>query len=378
MANRYRPTVVEIDLGALRQNFQFAKSSLPRGAEILAVVKANAYGHGDLEISKTLIEEGVHQIGVAILEEAVGLRAGGIQTPIIILTGIDQPEFKDVVQYQATPVLWNRDIIKTFHDYLKRNDLTSPVFIKVDTGMHRLGVTFDQFSNLCRLLKGLSRFHLKCLMTHLAISEEPENALTKQQLKLFEEAIGVAKEYGLEFERFGVGNSGAILNRLFTEMEASKLLVRPGIMLYGSTPSPRLPGMEQLKPVMHFKTAIHDIKKVKKGESIGYGATFKATEDMRMGVLPVGYADGYHRHFSNRAEVLVQGKRARVVGNVSMDLTTIDLSNIPEARVGDEVILLGSQGKETISAWDLANIMGTIPYEIFCGVSPRVPRIYRD
>ncbi|MFC2075125.1 alanine racemase [Bdellovibrionota bacterium] len=379
MSHRYRPTVVEIDLEALRHNFQQAKLLIHPKSEVLGVVKANAYGHGDSEVAATLADEGIDYLGVAIIEEAEQLREEGIKTPIVVLTGIEPSQFRDVIKNNVIPVMWQPDNIEVFHQYLERNDLTSPIYIKVDTGMHRLGITFDQFPKLCRSLKEKSRFELKCLMTHLAISEKPDSSLTQSQLSLFAEAIEIAREHNLNFQSFAFGNSGAVIHKIPSSFaKPEKMLVRPGIMLYGSYPSPEMRSQVSLKPVMHYKTGIIGIKRVKKGESVGYGGTYRAPTDISMGILPVGYADGYNRLLSNKAEVLVGGRRVPVIGNVSMDLTTVDLSGVPDAKIGDEVVLFGTQGDEWVSAWELAQLCGTISYEVFCSVSPRVPRIYRD
>ena len=360
MEHRYRPTYVEIDLSALRGNFQAIKKSIPKSSQILGVVKANAYGHGVVEVSKTLVKEGIDQLGVAILEEAIQLRRAGIKIPVVVLAGTDQSQFSEVVKHNLTPVLWQQEVIREFHDFLKKNDLRSPVFIKVDTGMHRLGVNYDEFPQTCRLLSTLDRFNIECLMSHFAISEDPDSDLTKKQIDLFQKAISQAKEFGLQIKRIGISNSGGIINHLFEKPSENTLLVRPGIALYGSVPDPKLETKIRLKPVMHFKTAVIDIKDVKGGESIGYGGTYTAQQRLTIGVLPVGYADGYNRNLSNKAEVLIKGKRVPVVGNISMDLTIIDISSVPDSKVGDEVVLLGTQGKEEISAWEIAKHLNTI------------------
>lgn len=377
MEQKFRPTFVEIDIQALKENFQAVKKYLPNNSEILGVVKANAYGHGAINVANALVSEGINSIGVAILEEALELRNAGIKAPIVILTGIEPSQYSEVVKNRLTPVLWQKEIIQGFHDFLKKNDLSSPIFLKVDTGMHRLGISYDDFPMICKLISALERYKIECLMSHFAISEDPDDALTKNQVELFNKAIAEAREFGLNFEKVGINNSGGIINRLFDKHSKYKILVRPGILLYGSPPVPELEAKINLKPVMHFKTAIVDIKKVKSGESVGYCASYKARDDMKVAILPVGYADGYHRGFSNKASVLINGKRAAVIGNISMDLTIVDISSIPTARIGDEVVLIGKQNKEFISAWELAKHINSISYEIFTSVSARVPRIIK-
>lgn len=375
---KYRHTFVEIDLKALRENFRTIKKLIPKTTEVLGVVKANAYGHGAVEISEVLAKEGVDQLGVAILEEAIELRNSGIKIPIVILTGVDQAQFSEVVRHKLTPVMWQPNVIQSYHDFLTKNNLRAPIFLKVDTGMHRLGINFNEFQMICKLLSGLDRFDIECLMSHFASSENPDENLTKTQIDLFQKAISQSKEFGLKIQKLSFSNSGGVINHLFEKYEENKILVRPGIILYGSPPDPKLESKITLNPVMHFKTAILDIKSIKVGESIGYCGTYRARQDVTIGVLPVGYADGYNRNLSNKAEVLVKGRRAPVVGNISMDLTTIDLSSISGVKIGDEVVLMGIQEKEEIRACEIAKLLNTISYEVLTSISARVPRIYKE
>jgi alanine racemase len=366
----FRPTICEIDLSALRHNFRELKKKA-EGRQILSLVKANAYGHGSVAVSRVLVSEGVSCLGVASVEEGMELRRAGVGVPILCLGGSLGAGASDLLEYGLTPVVFNEEGIRFLQQSHPGNDRPLEVHLKVDTGMGRLGILPEDLEGVLSLLHGSPALKLQGVMTHLARADESEEGPTEEQRKVF---LGMEKKVrgaGFQVPIFHLANSAALIDGKLDETS----LVRPGIALYGAYPHPRFQDKIDLRPVMTWKSEIISLKDVPVGTPVSYGGTFVTRRRSRIAVMPVGYADGYSRLFSNRGEVLVRGVRVPVAGRVCMDLTMLDVTDLPEVGLGDEVVLIGSQGQSSIRAEELADKIGTISYEIFCAVSSRVPRI---
>ena len=367
-----RPTIAEIDLSALAFNYRQLRKRISKGVKILAVVKADAYGHGALPISLKLEKLGVEYLGVAISDEGVQLRKGGVKAPILILGGIYEGEADQALQYNLTPVVFDQESLKLLSKAAERQKKKVKVHLKVDTGMGRLGVPLNPWPAFLKGLKRFPKIEIEGVLSHFSMAEK-EETFTAYQWEKFQGAMALANEMGISYQYLHMASSATI-----TKFPAcSGNLVRPGIMLYGSYPSPIFQELIQLKPIMTLKTRIHFLKSVPPKTRISYGGTFMTERESLIATLPIGYADGYSRHLSNHGEVLIRGKRAPVVGAVCMDFIMVDVTDIPNVSKGDEVILMGRQGREQITADEIAEKIDSISYEVLCLVGRRVPRIYK-
>ncbi len=367
-----RPTVAEIDLGSLEYNYRQLRKRIPRGVKLLAVVKADAYGHGAIPISLKLEKLGVEYLGVAISDEGVELRKGGVKAPILVLGGIYTGDVDQIFRFNLTPVAFRRDSLQLLSKEAERERKKVRVHIKVDTGMGRLGVPLHLWSAFLKEVKRFPNIQIEGILSHFSMMEG-EEAFTAHQWSEFQRAVAMAKEMGISCKYLHIASSAT----LTSYPSYSGNLVRPGIMLYGSYPSPTFQDLIRLKPVMTLKTHIHFLKSVPPGTRISYGGTFMTKRESLIATLPIGYADGYNRHLSNRGEVLIRGRRAPVAGKVCMDFIMVDVTDIPNVSIGDEVILMGRQGKEQITAEEIAEKIKSISYEVLCLIGKRVPRIYR-
>ncbi len=366
-----RPTIAEIDLRALAFNYRQIKKSIPKGVSILAVVKADAYGHGALPVSLKLEGMGVGYLGVAIAEEGVALRKGGVRAPILILGGFFQEGEEEILRYGLTPVVFDIESLRRLSKAAKKRRRKAKVHIKVDTGMGRLGVPYRDFLDFLKEMIEIPNIEIEGLLSHFAMTDG-EEVYTLSQWEKFQEAIVQAKSMGVSSRYIHMASSATSI--AFPNYSGN--MVRPGIMLYGSYPSPFFEKRIELEPVLTLKTRIHFLKWVPTGTRISYGGTFITRRKSRIATLPIGYADGYNTRLSNQGEVLIRGKRAPVIGRVCMDLIMVDVTDIPDVSHGDEVILIGRQGKEQITADEMARKIGSIPYEVLCMIGKRVPRIY--
>lgn len=371
-----RPTWAEIDLDALAHNYQLIRNQVGPDVNILAAVKANAYGHGAVECARRLEKEGADWFGVALPEEGIELREAGISRPVLCLGGFWQGQEAACLQYQLTPVIDRLDETESFDRAAREAGITANVHLKIDTGMGRLGVRCEEVSQFCEGLKRLANIRVDGLMTHLAAADD--NALqefTSNQVERFEEAVRVCREHGIDPSFVHVANSAAT----FALTQSVGNMVRPGGSLYGFVRDvfPADIDRPALKPVMSLHSRIILLKQVPKGETLGYGCTFETKRESLIGTIPLGYDDGYRRALSNRGRMIVRGHFAPVVGRVSMDMTLIDVTDVPNVAIDDYVTLLGREGDAVITAEDLGELAGTISYEITCGISNRVPRIYR-
>jgi alanine racemase len=368
-----RPTVAEIDLGSLEFNYRQLQKRIPEGVKLLAVVKADAYGHGAIRISRKLEKLGVAYLGVAISDEGVELRKGGVKAPILILGGIYKEGVDQVLQFDLTPVVFQKETLRLLTKAAERWQKKVRVHLKVDTGMGRLGVPLNLWPTFLKELKRFPKIEIEGILSHFSMTDE-EESFTTHQWREFQEAVALAKEMGISYKFLHIANSGTLIT--FPSYLGN--LVRPGIMLYGAYPSLTFQDLIQLKPVMTLKTHIHFLKSVAPGTRISYGGAFITKRESLIATLPIGYADGYSRHLSNQGEVLIRGKRAPIVGKVCMDLIMVDVTEIPNVFLGDEVILMGKQGKEQITAEEIAKKIDSISYEVLCLIGKRVPRIYKE
>jgi alanine racemase len=374
----HRPTWARIDLNNLAANFSTIKRHVSSSTRIMAVVKANAYGHGAVQCARRLVVEGADWFGVALPEEAMELRTAGIQHPILALGGFWPGQAAACIQQSITPVVYRLDMIQSLNQAAVDAGVVADLHIKVDTGMGRLGVRFDQLGEFVVGLERFTNVRVDGLLTHFAAADDSAcQPLTLQQIRRFDDAVALFRERGLRPTYLHLANSAGI----FGHREAWGNMVRPGGVLYGLWRDvlPLTVSEAGLVPVMSLHSQISLLKWVPPGETIGYGCTFEASRKSLIATLPIGYHDGYMRALSNRAQVIVRGAYAPIVGRVSMDLTLVDLTNVEGVAVGDKVTLLGCDPQHLerkISAEDLARVAGTLSYEITCGIADRVPRVY--
>ncbi len=367
-----RPTRAEINLEALRSNLHSAKKRAG-GAKVWAVLKADAYGHGAPAVARTLERAGADGFCVALLEEGVELREAGIVAPILLMGGYYPGAHAEVIAKNLTPVVYDVSQIDAFARLARSGEAQRPirVHLKVDTGMARLGVTMQALPDLAAALDDFPEIEVSGLMTHLACAEDGPDATT-EQMTLFDEATALLAARGIRPPVRHAANSAALYANV-SPLDA----VRPGIAIFGAAP-----GVPDLKLVMRVRTEIVSLRDLPASAPIGYGATFHTKRPSRIATIPMGYADGLSRALTNVGHVLVRGKRAPIVGAVSMDMTMIDVTDIAGACLRDEAVVLGAQegplGKDAISADEIARAIGTIPWEVLTAVSRRVPRFYRE
>lgn len=367
-----RPTVAIIDTEALKFNYLQLRKLISPETKVMAVVKANAYGHGDVEVSRVFESLGCEFFGVAIPEEGARLRDAGIKRPIVVLGGVFPGQIKTLFDYDLTPVIFDLNTASALNAHAGHVGILKKVHVKVDTGMGRLGIQPAEALPFFREMKGFARLKVEGVLSHLAEADGPETRYTKRQIEVFIKTLEAIKELGFAPELVHIGNSAAIVDY----RESHLNLVRPGIMLYGSYPAKRFKEKIELRPVMQIKTRVLHLKNLPAGSSVSYGRSFVASRDSVIATLPIGYGDGLPRRLSGKGEVLIGGARAPIAGTVCMDLTMCDVTHIPDIRVGDEAIIIGRLGGEEITAEEIADKAGTISYEIFCDISGRVPRIY--
>jgi alanine racemase len=362
------PTVAEISLAALRHNLLEVVRHV-RTCSILAVIKANAYGHGAVRVAQELVQAGARRFGVATVPEGVILRQAGITAPILVLAGIATDEIPSLFEYDLTPVLPDTDIVAEVARQATRRSTPLAVHLKIETGMGRLGMWPEDVKTLLQAWP--SALHLEGLMTHLASADAGDSEATEAQLAHFRQSLDWIKRTGLVPIAHVAGSAG-ILRHPSSYFD----MVRPGLMLYGYTPNNIAAG--GLQPALTWKTRIVQVKRLPKGHAISYAGTFVARRPTQVAIVSIGYADGYNRALSNQGRVLIRGHIAPIVGRVCMDLTMVDVTDVPGVHAGDEVVLLGQQGAARITADDLASQLGTISYEVLTQIGSRVERVYSE
>ncbi len=373
-----RPTYAEIDLLALKKNYQLIRSSIPRRTEILAVVKADAYGHGFMDISRELESLGVDAFGVAFLAEGIQLRKSGSDKPILILGGVYPGQERKCIGYNLSTTVFTLEQAQALNHAASAGKLfrKAQVHLKIDTGMGRLGIPYNEVPQLIAELKKLPNISLEGVISHFASADELDESgqyFTRIQGERFAWSLAEIRKAGFTPRYIHIANSAAALLRDIPGCN----LIRPGIAMYGALPSADFQGKLDLKPVMSLKSRIAMLKWVDPGTTVSYARRFTAGRRTLIASVPVGYADGYPRTLTNRGEVLVRGQRAKVAGTVCMDWTMLDVTGIEGVAVGDTVVMMGPDGDgHCIHAEEVAAWADTIPYAIFCGISKRVPRVY--
>ena len=368
-----RATHAVIRLDNLRHNLRSLRGRLNPGVKICMAVKADAYGHGAIVVSRVALSEGVKLLGVATVEEGAELRAAGIAAPILLLGLFFPEEAGAIVENDITPFIVDKEAAASLDRAAAGAGKRVPVHLKIDTGMGRIGCRPEEAPGLARLVRGSKNLRLEGIATHFPTADSADGTFTAGQVEKLEELRLVIRKLGIDIAYTHAANSGALID----QPESLFNLVRPGIMLYGYYPSGEQARTIPLKPVMELKTRISFIKKVPAGTGISYGLTYRAPRDTHIATLPVGYGDGYSRLLSNRGRVLVGGRPFPVAGRVCMDQTMVDLGPETSAHPGDEAILFGDVPGGP-DAEEIARLMGTIPYEVTCLITKRVPRVYID
>ncbi len=368
-----RPTTAVIDTEALRFNYSQLKSKLAAGVDIMAVVKSNAYGHGDVEVARILSALGCPIFGVAMPEEGARLRGAGITSAIVVLSGVAPGQLGELFDHDLAPAIYDIDSARLVNDLAISSGCVKEIHLKIDTGMGRLGVRPDALKPLLDGLKELKGIQVAGVYSHFAEMEAEDKAFSAIQLKDFTGAVEVVRAAGFTPRYVHIANSAAVAS--FAESHFN--LVRPGIMLYGSYPATHLASMIDLRPVMRIETSILSLKRLPSGTPISYSRSFVTKRESLIAVLPIGYGDGLPRALSGKGAVLVRGVRAPMVGRVCMDFVMCDVTDIEGVEAGDTAVLLGNDGAETITAEEIAGQAGTFSYEIFCNITARVPRVYR-
>ncbi len=366
-------TWVEINLDALECNFDAVREMLPKNIKILAVVKANAYGHGAVGVSKFL-EDKADYLAVAATDEALELRKNGINCPILILGHIPYGDYDNIVKYNITPTISDFYEAELLSKAAVKAEVTSPMHIAVDTGMNRIGFKCDESSvEEIKKIKALPNIEIEGVFSHLAAADMLDKAYTKMQAEKFDGFVKTLCEIGVDAPIKHLYNSAAI-----ADLEKKYDMVRQGIILYGLRPSDEVEfnNINIPQPVMSMKTRVVQVKTLPAGESISYGCTYTTEKETRVATLCAGYADGVTRVLSNNGEVLIRGKRAKIIGRVCMDQFMVDVTDIPEAQAGDTATIFGTDGEESISVDEIAKKANTINYEIICNINSRVTRVY--
>jgi alanine racemase len=372
-----RPTWAEIDLDNLAFNFRSAKEFIGSDTKYMAVVKADAYGHGAVACARRLESEGVDWFGVALPEEGVELREAGIRKRILCLGGFWEGQETLALNYSLTPVIFQIEKAAILNHAAATRGTDVSIHVKVDTGMGRIGVRFDHVEEFAEKLRSLSHLRVEGVMTHFAAADDLDQThFTNLQMERFNSAVAVFREKGFNPAYLDLANSpGAVVH------PASRSnLVRLGGILYGlgGDVLPNGVAKPELKPVMSVRTRVAHLKRVPAGETIGYGRTFHTEQDSLIATIPIGYQDGYSRTLSNIGHAIVRGSLVEVAGRVSMDWTMLDVTGVEGVQVGDEVTLIGTDNGQHIGAENLAKATGTISYEITCGINRRVPRLYKS
>lgn len=368
----HRGAIAEIDLDCISHNLGLIRKVT--GLPVIAVVKADAYGHGAVAVSRRLLIGGASLLAVAYSEEAIRLREAGIDVPILVL--FEREEISSLIDYKLIPVIHDTEMAERLSEEAKKKKTILDVHVKIDTGMGRLGFKSDVAIDEIKRIMNLGNLRIKGIMSHLSEADMADRDHAMRQIQEFTRIKGLLNDR-LKGVLYHIANSAAVFSLKDSYLDA----VRPGLALYGYSPFPDLREdtvVAELRPSMTVRTKILSIRRLKKGTPISYGRTFITTRESLIALLPVGYADGYMRSLSNNAYVLIKGKRVPVVGRVCMDLTMADVTGIDDVSTGDDVILMGRQGEEEITAWELAKRAGTIPYEIITSLGSRSRRIYKS
>ena len=367
-----RLTRAEIDRQALRYNFDGIKKKVGTDVKIMGIVKANAYGHGMIEVASTLVDFGIDHLGAGFLEEGITLREKGVRVPILVLGGVLGNQVRQFLEYDLEITVSSIEIAERIeHEIQSNGGMKAKVHLKIDTGMERIGVRAENALQFVEKVCRLKHLEVVGIYSHFATSDEKDKSFASEQLDRFRTLLDTLHNRGIEIPLRHIANSGAVLD----VPDSYFSMVRPGIMLYGIYPSKETSENIPLRPVLSLKSKVVFIKEVPAGQGISYGRKYVTSKKTRVATIPIGYGDGYSRRLTNNVEVLVGGKRCPVVGTICMDQLMVDIGFDAQVHVGDDVVLIGRDNNETISAWEIAEKLGTIPYEILTGIAVRVPRI---
>jgi alanine racemase len=364
-----RQVWAEVNLQTLRENF--VKLQAYTRSEMMPIVKADAYGHGLIPVVKTLMGCGARRYGVALLDEALEIKGVFPELTVLVLGAIELDEWETVVQEDIIPAIFQLSQAQALSEAAVKQNRTARLHIKIDTGMNRIGFRERDFADIIKIA-ALPNLFIEGIFTHFATSDQRNLSFAREQLNRFQAFYDKLKKAGLTIPLRHAANSAAILQFPESHFE----LVRPGISLYGLTPSSQVSVAAGLEPVMSWKAKVSYVKSIKAGESVSYGCTFQAAYPTRVATIPVGYADGLRRALSNQGEMLIHGKRSTMIGRICMDQTMLEVTKIPGVKVGHVVTILGKDGYDQITATEMAEWIGTISYEVVCGISKRVPRVY--
>lgn len=368
----HHPSIATVSLDAYRSNLALVRRMVGKDTKIIAVVKANAYGHGLIPVSRAALREGASMLGVATVQEAMDVRNAGIEAPLLLMLSPLQEHLPHIIENKLTTIVTDVEIAEALGAAAKEAGCIVPVHCKVDTGMGRQGIPLEDAARTLQYIARTMHIDIQGICTHFANSEVVEDAFTYAQIKDFKSLLKELERLGVPFEFAHAANSGAIVNYRESVFDA----VRPGLITYGIWPTDAGDKSPLLQPVLRWETRVVQVRELKPGATVGYGRRYRTNIPMRAAILSVGYADGYRYAFSNRAQVLIHGRRCPVRGAVSMDQIVVDVTETPHVRRGDTAVLIGREGTESISAEELAGLAGTIPYDILTGIGPRVARRY--
>jgi alanine racemase len=365
---------IEVDLRAIRENVASIRRFVG-GRGIIAVIKSNAYGHGLLQVAKALEgEEGVRYLGVASVEEAVSLKENGVSTPILVMGPSLPCDASEIVERGLVQMVDSIDLAYNLSKEAQRRGKEVEVHLKVDTGMGRMGVLVEDLGGFLKEIRRLDRVRIGGVATHFSRAEDPECEVTRMQISRMRTMLRILEDMGMGATPWHAANSAAITSI----PESLGDMVRPGLLIYGIPPFRGSRSYPPLTPALSLKSTLSQIKELPEGHPISYGATFVLKRRSRVGIVTIGYGDGYPRSASNKAMVLIRGRRVPVIGMVCMDQIIVDLTDLPEASIGDEVVLIGSQGGERIDVWDLASWSGRIAHEVVSSLNCRLPRVFKE
>lgn len=368
----YRPTVAEINVEAFKHNIKQFKHLSGQNVLLLAVIKTNAYGHGVIRMGKEAIAAGADRLGITTVEEGALLREHGVTSPIHLLSNVIPEQAKEIAAYQLTASVSTDRFIQRLSQEAVKAGKTVPVHLKIDIGLHRFGIKPEDAPDFCERHASLPGLYWEGIYTHFSEADEGEWEITARQFNRFRDTDHQLEKFGFSFPLKHVGASTIALENpdMYWDM------LRPGISLFGYTPEARQEDILSLQRVLQLKSELLQVRTIPEGDGVGYGASFIADDERKMAVIPIGHGDGYSRSLSNKGEILVRGKRAPIVGKISLDQTFIDVTDIPDVAEGDEVVLIGKQGNDEISARDVAEWMDSIVDEVLAGLLARIRRVY--
>lgn len=372
--DKYNRVVSEINLDAIAHNTKQIRKIVNDKTDIMVIIKADAYGHGAVEVAKVALYNGASALGVAISDEGIQIRNNNINVPILILGYTPEAKIDEVIKYNLIQTVFTYEMAEAISKVATRLEKIAQIHIKLDTGMSRIGFlpNDEAIDDIIKISK-LKNIEIDGIFTHFATSDEKDKSFTYKQAQIYQNFVNELESLGLHIPVKHVSNSGAIIDL----PEFAFNMVRAGIILYGMYPSEEVDKSKiNLKPAMTLKTQVSYIKEISANSPISYGRTYYTKTNTKIATIPVGYADGYSRALSNKGRVLIKGEYANIIGRICMDQFMIDVTHIPNVNIGDDVILIGEQNNKAVTAQEIAKLIGTINYEVVCMISKRIPRVY--